>query len=450
MQRTMANNRVLATGCKEIVRLLGRDQIQHNFSRPIVNFMRAPLGELTADIGSITHNVATQEVPGIVLSYLEQKTGIPVTAWRLSEYKSKSALSVMEKELIREGDLPTRMLTLSGSVSRPSRAEESECYKLGVKLAKARLIAVVSSKDGMMRPVLEGIRDNNGLSIGILSERDVKEQSGSIIDTDGLISLPIVVPSTGDDMLKNVVAAMSGRIHVSLNKKNGTMDNVRALMVAAYNGIPSLLVNSSLPSVARHPLQSAVTYDSLWTGIEKYLDPGSIEDSENYGFVQEARRVPISIFAGSKYDANQVTRGFAERLGALMAKNHFLTITGAGPGAMNDVARCAQPHCLTVGMNLCPTYISTNPYIDIPIVGNMKLERSKWMAASSFATINLGGSHTTFDELVATREMGKPIINCMEHFSTDFLRRITSSRRNAPVLSASSPSKALQLLQSLL
>ncbi len=133
-----------------------------------------------------------------------------------------------------------------------------------------------------------------------------------------------------------------------------------------------------------------------------------------------------------------------------MCRFNCFPITGSGPGDMLTIARTAhREQTLTLGIAFFRTYLAINPFVDVAIIGNLKMERADFMALSSVATVNLGGSHATADEIISARQFGKPLINCVPEFDTGYFRQI-GGRTSAPLLSASSPDETINILRRLI
>ena len=440
--------RVLAMQVKEFARIAYRDKIQHAKDQRPIDFMKADIRGLANGIQEkVLDEFSPEEVPDQLLNYVEKEYDLDEIGNQVLEYKGLFPQKLIARDLQRSSDMPTRLVAVMGSTGRVGTEMFNQCREFGRKLAEHGIVPVVTETNGVMEPVLEGVRSANGLSIGILAERDIQIKDGTIRDSSGLISLP-VVHSDSEQTIRSTIAAMSGRAVVIINSDDPLTMRVRAAMTAAYGAIPTFLVNTNLPNVAQHPLQVKTSLDRLFRNLSVYIDTTPPEDGNNFDYLREDMKHPVSIFAGTKYDEYQASPEYTAEVAKLLSENGFFTVTGAGPGAMETIARAAQPKSLTLGLNFFPTYLSSNAFVDVPIVSNLKMERSDMMNLSSIAAVNLGGAHATFDEMASARRMGRPIINCVPRsFPSAFFSDITSYRADAPIFQEEDPQKILQRLK---
>lgn len=447
----------VGSALRELTRMHYRDDIQHARNRDALAFMRLPARTIRAEVATVLDRANPEEdVARFVLQQISAAFNIRGIMDRVPAYNNLPPENLIGKELRdRQSNMPIRIATVMGDDSVPTSKDSDAAYDLGKKLAQAGTIAVCYTTRGILLPFLKGMIDHGGLTVGILSRKQTETHADHLSTKDGLIRLPIVAPY-GEGALRTTIASMSGRMILVLN---GLKDraSLRCAMDAAYGGTPVVFVGKdrNLPIPMRHPLQSFTSWERAFDTIDERLFLRDPEDAveEAYQYLNSPR-TPISVLASTKSKAGKnISRAKTAQIEKLvegLAKEGCYTITGAGPGDMAIVARIARQYkALAVGIAFFRTYLAINPYIDVPIVGNLKMERSDIMALSSVATINLGGSHATADEIVSALQFRKPVINCVRTFDTPFFGRLRK-RGAPPIVSATTPEETLLLLRKLI
>lgn len=448
--------RYVAGALKQLAAHYYRNALQHGQNSIAEQFMREPIVDLSErirghipDLAAITPD-AQGNVPSLrnVLPFLPKLECFVAPVSEYDDYDP--AQLIWNQALYRKSDLPVRMLSVIGSERRPSNVEEDALISLGRELAAHRIVVVVENTHGFLEPFLQGFKDMGGLSIGIMHKREVNVDSVSITDPDGLITFPVVGLKDSESLDRTIMTLMSGRATLALGGNERFLEMLEVASHEAYFPCPTILIN--VPEFTnqeyRHNLQEYVGFEQAVGRILNFIpsDSGMPKDDNYYYLQTDPRKTPVSIFCGTSYKANHATREFTERLAARLADEEFVTITGSGPAAMADFARFAQAKSLTVGVNFFPTFLCANPYIDIPIVSNAKMERSDEMVLSANSIIYLGGSSASGAEMARTRRFAKPVINCSPTFDMEDLNGYPSKRGLCPFVNMNDPEEAMRFL----
>jgi len=460
MAGVMKTAGIVGCAVRELARLHYRDDIQHRRNPDVIRFMKTPTSTIRLEIADLLRAGLPEheDRARFILQRIAARFNMNGILDRVPEY-----VNALPENLIRKGihertsNLPAKIISVMGSDQIPDSRDSDAAYELGKILAKAGIVVVCHKTNGILVPFLRGMTENGGLTVGILSEEQARAHKNHISENSGLIKLPVVTPYENGS-LRTTIAAMSGRIIIILNGEKDS-SSIRATMDAAYSGTPVIFIGQKpgrikhdFPKPIDHPLQVQVPWERAFKEIEErlFLD-GEIDGVYHY-FDQP--RTPISVLASTKSSDSEniyrVTTEVVERVVTGLCDLNCFPITGSGPGDMQTVARSAhQKGALTLGLAFFRTFLASNPYIDIPIIGNLKMERADFMALSSVATINLGGSHATVDEIVSAIQFGKPVISCVPDFNIDYFKQL-GGRTSAPIFSASSPDKTIEILRRLI
>ena len=452
-------NTAARVGCviRELARMQYRDGIQHGTNLEAMRFMTMPASIITHEVANLLQAKLTdnEAEARTILENVASKFKLDAILERVSAYNNLPPERIILREIKdRISNLPAKTITVMGGDKILDSRSSDAAYELGKKLAEAGVVAVCDKTTGMLTPFLRGMSDQKGLTVGILSEEQVRVHRDHISETSGLIKLPVVTPYN-NGTLRTTIAAMSGRIILVLD---GTSDSasLRAAMDAAYGGTHVIFIgeNNQLPKPMAHPLQSHVRWEDAFEEVKARLFMDGDVDKAYHYLSGSGPRTPISVLASTKSQTSEniyrVESDFLEKVVAGMCDTGCFPITGSGPGDMLAIARAAQKkETMTLGIAFFRTYLAINPHIDIAVIGNLKMERADFMTLSSVATINLGGSHATADEIVSARQFGKPLINCVPEFDVEYFRGI-GGRSSSPLLSATTPEETLMMLRGII
>lgn len=463
---------------REALRLNARNIVQHHHEKPtkqsqrLVDFLCRPGRVLVEEIATYftdhpslssgipedpaeCQKIAQDLIVHITKEHLLSSNGSPLEDGHLGlpidEYKGFTFEKLLTKTLFdRVSNMPDRIVSVVGSLRQPTSEEADQAYTLGKRFAETGIIVLALENSGIMYPLLKGLRDHGGMSVGILRDTQIRMYRSHIDDESELITLPFVTPfqrfTGGESIERAAIAAASGRTTVVLNGRED-VNSYRCVMTAAYFGVPVILYNTPLIHASKHALQTSCPLDEVFNSVERHLCLTD-EIDENYSYFNGDRaRTPISVLAGTSYPKQpsrvHVSREFVQEFSRRLSENDCFSITGGGPGPMADVSLSAHDRALTTAFNFFRTYLASNGGVDIPIVSGKKTERSDLMTLSSVLTVNLGGSHATFDELLSVRGYDKDIVNCAPGFESDFLAGFHGHRGASKIWDVESPSEAI-------
>lgn len=451
-----------AAALKELILLNPdyRDRIQHAPNtglsgdvQKIRRFLMRPVDVLAAELQTMWKQglEATE-----ILSRYQHEVGALGLQEPVHKYLGHLPADLFQKNMdYRRSDMPARMLSIIGVERKPSSQEARDLYQLGVNFGRHRFVLVTDNVTRNLEPLLQGFKDEGGLSFGILDESQVRITKDGIYEPSGLITVPIVGRYVHDDPAKVVTTIMSGRAALLLGG-NDTSSGAIYKAICACGRLDRFAVLVNVPKSIEpfeHIFQFRSKIGNVCNRLLTFLpsDKRSLCNKDNYGLLRSHDHMPATFFLGTGYKkmgGSHVEKSFVESLAGLISRHRILSITGAGPGPMADFARAAQNNSLTVGLGFFPTFLSANPWIDVPIYSNRELERTSELVLSASACVNLGGAHTTGFEMLEARTMGRPLINCVPgNFDTGFFQGITSRKGVAPIADARSPEAVVQLLE---
>jgi uncharacterized protein (TIGR00730 family) len=148
----------------------------------------------------------------------------------------------------------------------------------------------------------------------------------------------------------------------------------------------------------------------------------------------------VTIFGSARFSEDHEYYKAAQRIGELLAENHFTVMTGGGPGIMEAAVRGAKAKGgRTIGCNIAiPFEQRPNKYLDRMITFRYFFIRKVMLTKFSRAFVVMPGGLGTLDEffematLIQTRKMGnypvilfgtafwKPMLDFMENTLASF------------------------------
>ncbi len=392
-------------GCaiREIARFndAQRECLQHSGDRRVLDFFKMPSHEFTGEIAGLLGKNSDLKpfLETLQKQFLDKFRIIlnPISAYKPEKL---SIEKILGKEIARISNLPCQMVTIvDGGSSIHSSADADIAYNLGAALAKHGIAVVCFQTSGILQPLLNGLIKNGGLSIGVLARK-------SALDNH-LLKVTIITPPLRS--IAAMTATLSGRLLVVFR---GNHDPIAddCLHAAAYKGIPSVIIDANLPKSAKSPLQSHLSIkdeEKITKTIESnlFIDP-------DQGHLFHADFLPVSFFAGTRFSPTHPSENTLTEFAKALWKNKFYTIGGGGPGPMATIDTELYSHAITVGICFFSTYLASNPFTVLPIVSGYEKESRDMMVLSSVASINFGGSDTTWREVDSARYYERTLINC--------------------------------------
>lgn len=401
-------------GFKEVVRLFHRNSLSHNRHTDLHGFMRTDtnvIQELIMDHLERSPSVHPLDHVSSIMHHLIGKFCIPELKpdsliW---QYRNVTAEALLKKEILRDSNLPAQMVTIVGGAQDAIGAERDVLYDLGKRFALAGIVVVCGQTQGYIAPFLEGFKAEEGLSIGVLPlDQKAMSPEGKVLAKSDLIKLPIFSSYSGG-VIYNMLM-MSGRAIVGLGIREEDILPNRVLFMGSYYAAPTFVsVNSFVHDVAA--LVNKVPMENILSQVLRTIFHHPEIDPRYRGEVG----IGISVLAGTEYNPGDPAKVDVISLSRMLAEQGTFTITGGGPGPMEDVAEGAQDK-LAVAMNFFSSCLSANRAVHIPVVSNLKHERSDLMTCSAAATLCLGGAMSTGDETYSVFEAGQNMVVMTERF----------------------------------
>jgi len=117
----------------------------------------------------------------------------------------------------------------------------------------------------------------------------------------------------------------------------------------------------------------------------------------------------IAVIGGS--EASKKHLKIAEEVGALIAKNRAILITGGLGGIMEAASKGAkEANGLVIGVLPLTNKHDANPYVDIPIVTGMNQARNIIIARTCDCAIAINGKYGTLSEIAYCLMFNIPVI----------------------------------------
>ena len=121
------------------------------------------------------------------------------------------------------------------------------------------------------------------------------------------------------------------------------------------------------------------------------------------------KRKIIAVIGGS--EASKKNLAIAEEVGALIARNNAILITGGMGGVMNAASKGArEANGLVIGIIPTASKESANSYVDIPIVTGLHEARNIIIARTCDCAIAIDGKYGTLSEIAYCLMFDKPVI----------------------------------------
>jgi uncharacterized protein (TIGR00725 family) len=147
----------------------------------------------------------------------------------------------------------------------------------------------------------------------------------------------------------------------------------------------------------------------------------------------------------------------AKNLGCLAIDAGFRLVTGGLDGIMEAVSEGAHDSAhYQEGMvlGIIPSYAASqaNRWVDIVIPTGMQMGRNILVVASADVVIAIGGGSGTLSEIALAWQLGKPIIGLsdIDGWGEKLSEQVLDERHNQPIISAKTPSEAIQAALKLL
>lgn len=108
-----------------------------------------------------------------------------------------------------------KQIVVIGS-SKATKEEEKLAYEIGCEIGKAGYILVCGGREGVMEAACKGAKENNGITIGILPEENLKSANDY---------LDIIIP-TGIGFARNYIVQNSGSAIIMIGGSFGTLSEL--------------------------------------------------------------------------------------------------------------------------------------------------------------------------------------------------------------------------------